>query len=221
MHVTPLFITPLLPSLHSHPLTLQFHTRSLSSLGVRTFVVSLFTTSPELTMISSRLGELGISEMSTATWDVMMLAQETLESGPYIFLAIWTLLIAYVVLFSPSVVRMLQPRAERADELAKSAASGASSASRLLPRFLRKQPLPHSIPAIRHIHLTQLCRSWKRRWKKSPRPLLYWLVLVPLPHRTPPADIDLNASKGVTSAFTSASLFLATFSLSLLTQIDA
>lgn len=58
---------------------------------------------------------------------------------------------------------------ERADEIAKSAAQGTSSAPDLLPAFLRRKPLPASIPALRQEHLTALQKRWKQRWKKSPR----------------------------------------------------
>ena len=61
------------------------------------------------------------------------------------------------------------PPNERADAVAKSTAAGTSSPSRLLPPFLHRKPLPHSIPALRHTNLTQLHYEWKRRWKRSPR----------------------------------------------------
>ena len=37
------------------------------------------------------------------------------------------------------------------------------------PPLLCEDPLPCSIPALRHTNLTKLCRKWKRRWRKSPR----------------------------------------------------
>lgn len=58
---------------------------------------------------------------------------------------------------------------ERADEIAKQAAQGVSSDSKLLPVYLRKHPLPQSIPALRQEHLAHLRKQWKSRWKKSPR----------------------------------------------------
>lgn len=58
---------------------------------------------------------------------------------------------------------------ERADELAKRAAKGSSSAASRLPSLIRNAALPSSIPATRHKHLTALRENWKTRWKKSPR----------------------------------------------------
>ncbi|KAF5374631.1 hypothetical protein D9615_008911 [Tricholomella constricta] len=58
---------------------------------------------------------------------------------------------------------------ERADELAKTAAQGTTSSTNLLPVYLRRKPLPASIPALRQEHLTALRATWKKRWKKSPR----------------------------------------------------
>lgn len=58
---------------------------------------------------------------------------------------------------------------EKADSLAKRAAEGSSSATNRLPRFLRNTSLPSSIPATRQEHLTHLRKTWKARWKKSPR----------------------------------------------------
>ncbi|KAF5384346.1 hypothetical protein D9615_003173 [Tricholomella constricta] len=58
---------------------------------------------------------------------------------------------------------------ERADEIAKSAAQGASSPPQALPVYLRHKPLPTSIPALRQEHLAALQTKWKQRWKKSPR----------------------------------------------------
>ncbi|KAF5372678.1 hypothetical protein D9615_009837 [Tricholomella constricta] len=58
---------------------------------------------------------------------------------------------------------------ERADELAKIAATGDSSPAPSLPVYLRHKPLPVSIPAIRQAYLSVLQTRWKRRWKKSPR----------------------------------------------------
>ena len=61
------------------------------------------------------------------------------------------------------------PPNERADEIAKSAASGMSSHPNLLPLLLCKKPLPHSILALRHTNLTQPHPKWKQWWKRSPR----------------------------------------------------
>jgi ribonuclease HI len=58
---------------------------------------------------------------------------------------------------------------ERADAIAKQAAQGSSSHKRKLPLFLRNKPLPLSISATRHANLTAIRRSWKTRWKRSPR----------------------------------------------------
>ncbi|KAG6903903.1 hypothetical protein DXG01_014063, partial [Tephrocybe rancida] len=58
---------------------------------------------------------------------------------------------------------------ERADELAKEAANSSSSEPKQLPMYLRRKPLPSSIPALRQHHLQAITRNWKRRWKKSPR----------------------------------------------------
>lgn len=57
---------------------------------------------------------------------------------------------------------------ERADELAKEAAKGATSDHILLPPFLRKK-LPLSVSAIRQAHTDHLRKRWARSWKTSPR----------------------------------------------------
>jgi len=59
-------------------------------------------------------------------------------------------------------------RNERADEEAKKAAQGLSSDAKLLPPFLRKH-LPASISALRQNHKQSILKTWKRRWKNSPR----------------------------------------------------
>lgn len=58
---------------------------------------------------------------------------------------------------------------ERADEEAKKAAQGKSSDKKDLPKFLRRQPLPASISALRQDFNEKLQKRWSRRWKKSPR----------------------------------------------------
>ncbi|GLB41456.1 putative encoded by [Lyophyllum shimeji] len=58
---------------------------------------------------------------------------------------------------------------ERADEIAKEAARGASSPPNLLPPYLQRKPLPASIPALRQEHLTALRKTWRQRWERSPR----------------------------------------------------
>lgn len=63
-------------------------------------------------------------------------------------------------------------RNEKADEETKKAARGLSSDTKLLPSFLRKR-LPASISALRQNHKQALQRTWKRRWKRSPRYLLH------------------------------------------------
>jgi len=60
------------------------------------------------------------------------------------------------------------PPNERADNLAKSAAQGSSSAPNLLPKFLQSKPLPFSISALRQENMTSIQKDWKRRWKASP-----------------------------------------------------
>ena len=58
---------------------------------------------------------------------------------------------------------------KRADEVAKSAASGISSDTRDLPTFLRRGPLPVSISATRQ-HLKKAMKArWQTEWKASKR----------------------------------------------------
>jgi ribonuclease HI len=59
-------------------------------------------------------------------------------------------------------------RNEKADEEAKKAAQGLTSDAKLLPPFLKKR-LPASISALRQGFRSQLLKTWKRRWKGSPR----------------------------------------------------
>ena len=63
------------------------------------------------------------------------------------------------------------PGNEKADEEAKRAAEGEeqSSPSRHLPRYLRKNPLPHSVSALKQWHQEELKTRWKAQWEKSPR----------------------------------------------------
>jgi ribonuclease HI len=61
------------------------------------------------------------------------------------------------------------PPNERADELAKQAASGTSSPNDQLPLFLRNKTLPISLTAIRFTNLLSIRKTWKKRWKHSPR----------------------------------------------------
>jgi ribonuclease HI len=59
-------------------------------------------------------------------------------------------------------------RNEKADEEAKKAAQGLSSEAKLLPPFLRKH-LPASVSALRQNFMTSILKTWKQRWKNSPR----------------------------------------------------
>jgi hypothetical protein len=59
-------------------------------------------------------------------------------------------------------------RNEKADEEAKKAAQGLSSEAKSLPLFLRKR-LPASVSALRQNFLTSILKTWKYRWKNSPR----------------------------------------------------
>ena len=58
---------------------------------------------------------------------------------------------------------------ERADVLAKQAAQGTSSRKKKLPPYLRNKSLPLSISATRQTNLAYIRRTWKTRWKRSPR----------------------------------------------------
>ena len=58
---------------------------------------------------------------------------------------------------------------ECADEIAKAAAQEASSPAHQLPPILHKKVLPLSIPVTCQAHLEELCCTWKKCWKKSPR----------------------------------------------------
>ena len=57
---------------------------------------------------------------------------------------------------------------DKADELAKDAATGSSSPPKDLPVLLRK-PLPASLSALRQESKSKIQRHWARRWKTSPR----------------------------------------------------
>ncbi|KNZ76721.1 hypothetical protein J132_08792 [Termitomyces sp. J132] len=56
---------------------------------------------------------------------------------------------------------------KQADALAKEVAQELFSLPSDLPLYLKKGPLPHSIPEICHIDLTATRVLWKRHWKKS------------------------------------------------------
>ena len=58
---------------------------------------------------------------------------------------------------------------ERADEAAKSAASGYTSNARDLPTFLRRKPLPVSISATRQLLKKKIKTRWQTEWKTSKR----------------------------------------------------
>ncbi|KAF7970993.1 hypothetical protein HWV62_22243 [Athelia sp. TMB] len=58
---------------------------------------------------------------------------------------------------------------ERADREAKKAAKKNSSADEDLPACLRRKKLPFSVAALRQEHQDQLKRTWRKRWRKSPR----------------------------------------------------
>ena len=57
---------------------------------------------------------------------------------------------------------------DKADELAKDAATGSSSPPKDLPVLLRK-PLPASLSALRQESKSKIQRRWAHRWKTSPR----------------------------------------------------
>jgi len=58
---------------------------------------------------------------------------------------------------------------ERADEEAKRAAKGEPSATKDLPSFLRRKPLPISISATRQLLKKEMKQQWQDEWKTSPR----------------------------------------------------
>lgn len=58
---------------------------------------------------------------------------------------------------------------KRADEEAKLAANGESSAKRELPAWVRRTNLPTSVSATRQALKTEAKKRWKNEWSKSPR----------------------------------------------------
>jgi len=58
---------------------------------------------------------------------------------------------------------------ECADEEAKRAAQGEPSATKDLPSFLRRKPLPISISATRQLLKKEMKQRWQDEWKTSPR----------------------------------------------------
>ena len=83
---------------------------------------------------------------------------------------------------------------DKADELAKEAATGNSNPPRDLPTFLKK-PLPTSVSVLQQESMSKIQRHWAYCWKTSPHcchmggidklvPSKKWMLVVkPLPHQ--------------------------------------
>jgi ribonuclease HI len=82
-------------------------------------------------------------------------------------------------------------RNEKADEEAKKAAQGTSSEAKFLPPFMRK-PLPASVSALRQSFMSSILKTWKRRWKESPR----YALLRPI-DKSAPSKKFLSLVKGL------------------------